>query len=514
MKPQRLVTVKYNNTYQLLRAVLIGIVVGLVISLFRLAIQGNLQLVTKLFTYFHHHPQWLVVYAFGSIVIGWLLGRMSQRHPDIKGSGIPQVEGQLMGEYDLAWWPVFWRKLVGGIIGIGSGLFLGREGPSIQLGATLGQGIGERWNLTPIERRVSIASGAAAGLAAAFNAPLASAMFIIEEVYHNFSPLVWLSVLVSAVSSNFMAMQFFGLHHDLAVGHRLSLPVDQYWHLILLGILLGLMGRLYQIVVLRLGKWTRKIKWVKPEFYPSVALLLVIPIIWWWPQTIGGGNGLVLSLTSFPLSIKLMLGLLLLRFIFSMVSYATELPGGIFLPILTLGAVLGGLYIAVMANLGLLSATYLPNFIIYAMAGYFACISKAPFTAILLIAEMVGSLSHLMPLAVVAIVAYLVVDVLQGQPVYLAMFKNFMQKQTPVFKGMTQVTTTIYAGSALADQTIAAVNWPKDCLVIGVYRGEEQIMPRGKTHLKAGDTLVVEISGEHQGENQRWVREQAQANVN
>ncbi len=197
-----------------------------------------------------------------------------------------------------------------------------------------------------------------------------------------------------------------------------------------------------------------------------------------------------------------------------MVSYATELPGGIFLPILTLGAVLGGLYIAVMANLGLLSATYLPNFIIYAMAGYFACISKAPFTAILLIAEMVGSLSHLMPLAVVAIVAYLVVDALQGQPVYLAMFKNFMQKQTPVFAGMTQVTTTIYAGSLLADQTIAEVPWPKDCLVIGVYRGEEQIMPRGSTRLKAGDTLVVEISGAHQGENQRWVRHQAQSSMN
>ncbi|MCB7112496.1 chloride channel protein, partial [Agathobacter rectalis] len=76
--------------------------------------------------------------------------------------------------------PVLWRKFFGGIISIGSGLFLGREGPSIQLGAAVGQGIAEKNTRTEIERRVGIASGAAAGLSAAFNAPIASTMFILE----------------------------------------------------------------------------------------------------------------------------------------------------------------------------------------------------------------------------------------------------------------------------------------------------------------------------------------------
>lgn len=140
----------------------------------------------------------------------------------------------------------------------------------------------------------------------------------------------------------------------------------------------------------------------------------------------------------------------------------------------------------------------LPNFIIYAMAGYFACISKAPFTAILLITEMVGSLAHLMPLAVVSMVAYLVVDLLNGQPVYNEMLQNFLQHKKIMFKGMTQMTTSIYEGSRLVDKMIKEVEWPAGCLILSIWRGEEQIIPRGDTKLKVGDTLIVELTDQDQ----------------
>ncbi|MDF4006446.1 ClC family H(+)/Cl(-) exchange transporter [Limosilactobacillus fermentum] len=490
---------KYSNARSVGRAIVIGVAVGLVASVFRLAIQDVLVLTKLAFLFFHQQPLWLLAWVAVTVPLALFLGRMVQKNPNIKGSGIPQVEGQLTGQFDEQWWPVLWRKLFGGILSIGPGLFLGREGPSIQVGATVGQGIVEgrgKKKLTAIERRVGIASGAAAGLSAAFNAPIASSMFVLEEVYHNFSPLVWLSVFISSISANFVSMQFFGLKPDLDLPHEMYFPVNQYGYLLLLGLFLGILGRLYQYVILRLGTWSRKVTWFKPAWYPVIPFLLVIPIAWWWPNTLGGGNGLIISLTNLPTSVSLFLWLFVLRFVFSMISYGSELPGGIFLPILTLGAVLGGLYCVILIHLGLIPARFLANYVIYAMAGYFACISKAPFTAILLITEMVGSLAHLMPLAVVAVVAYLVVDVLGGAPVYTAMFESFIHRQPhQSLEGITQMTTTIYAGTALDGALVKDYPWPPSCLILMVYRGEEEIVPHGDTRLQVGDTLVIQLTG-------------------
>lgn len=490
---------KYNNVRSVVRAIVIGVIVGLVASVFRLAIQDVLTLTKRAFLFFHQRPVWLLAWVAVTIPLAIFLGRMTQKNPNIKGSGIPQVEGQLTGQFDEQWWPVLWRKFFGGILSIGPGLFLGREGPSIQVGATVGQGIVEgrrKKKLTAIERRVGIASGAAAGLSAAFNAPIASSMFVLEEVYHNFSPLVWLSVFISSISANFVSMQFFGLKPSLDLPHETYFPVNQYGYLLLMGLFLGLLGRFYQYVILHLGTWSRKVKWFKPAWYPVIPFLLVIPIAWWWPDTLGGGNGLIVNLTSLPTSVSLFLGLFVLRFTFSMISYGSELPGGIFLPILTLGAVLGGLYCVIMVHLGLIPDRFLANYVIYAMAGYFACISKAPFTAILLITEMVGSLAHLMPLAVVAVVSYLVVDTLGGAPIYTAMFENFIHRQPhQALQGITQMTTTIFAGTALDGALVKDVAWPPSCLLLMVYRGEEEIVPHGDTRLQVGDTLAIQLTG-------------------
>lgn len=481
-----------NQLSQLFRAIIIGMLTGLVVSTFRLIIQHFLQFVQISFKYFHTHPLGLIPWGICSVILALLLGWMAQRNPNIKGSGIPQVEGQLTNQFDEEWWPVLWRKFIGGIFAIGSGLFLGREGPSIQLGATIGQGVEEKAKASKINRQIGIASGAAAGLSAAFNAPIAATIFILEEVYHNFSPLIWLATFVSALCSNMVSMQFFGLKPVLNVPYNYMLPNNLYWHLLVLGILLGLLGRFYQVVILHLNGWAAKLKWLPAFAYPVIPFLLVIPVAWYFPMTLGGGNELIVKLRFLPISVALFIGLFILRFVFSMISYGSQLPGGIFLPILTLGAILGAAYCAIMVQAGLMPAKYLPNFIIYAMAGYFACISKAPFTAILLITEMVGSLTHLMPLAIVAVVAYLVVDALHGEPVYTAMFNAFIgnnpdQKQ----KEDVTISTTIYAGARLDGCKVMDFVWPADSIVTIIYRGEEKIIPNGQTKLQAGDTLLV-----------------------
>ncbi|HAT53685.1 MAG TPA: ClC family H(+)/Cl(-) exchange transporter [Lactobacillus sp.] len=481
----------------------VGLISGLAVSLFRLTIEHLLDGVKLAYGAMRQEPWLLIPWIIGMIILGVLIGLLVKTSPQISGSGIPQVEGQLAGEFDEPWWPTLWKKFVGGIAAIGSGLMLGREGPSIQLGAAVGQGYATLRGQQGTNRRVAIASGAAAGLSAAFNAPIASTLFVLEEIYHNFSPLVWLTSLTSAVVSNFVSLGFFGQTPVLHIPYSSGLPLRDYGHLIVLGVVLGLLGRLYQTVLLRLPSWYEKIR--LPRYLDGVvALLLTIPVGWWWTASLGGGNSVILDLAHAHFGIVMLIALFVIRFVFSMVAYGSGLPGGIFLPILTLGAVIGAIYGQVMVSLGLLSETYVVNLIIFAMAGYFAGIGKAPFTAILLITEMVGSLKHLMPLAVVCLVAYITVDVCGGAPIYESLLGKMLSPTAERAAGFTdRLEVPVFDGSFLVGHQVREFRWPANALLIGVRRGERQVIPHGDTILRAGDTLIIET----QHENRAFIRE-------
>ncbi|CAM3192117.1 ClC family H(+)/Cl(-) exchange transporter [Lactiplantibacillus plajomi] len=486
------------------RGLLVGLIAGVVVSIFRFCIQYGLKFVQWAYVGMRAQPVWLILWVLASVAIAVFVGYLVKQSPDIKGSGIPQVEGQLAGELDYAWWPVLWRKFVGGILGIGSGLFLGREGPSIQLGATIGQGVAEKLRRTGADRRSLIAGGAAAGLSAAFNAPIASTLFILEEVYHNFSPIIWTTALASAIASNFISLNFFGLVPVLHIPYTENLPLSQYGNLIGLGIFLGVFGYLYQNVTLTMPNWYAKLR--LPSWLNGlVPFLLVIPLGLKWPQLLGGGNGVILDLAAVTPALLVLIGIFIIRFVFSTVSYGSGLPGGIFLPILSLGAVLGAIYAQAMVNLGWMPAHFVANFIIFAMAGYFAGIGKAPFTAILLITEMVGTLHHLMPLAVVSMTAFLVVDLLGGAPIYEALLEKLIRPRLPEHTGVQdRLEVPVFEGSQLEDHQVRDFKWPSESLLIAICRGERQVIPHGDTLMRAGDTLI--ILTDHA--NRAWVRRQ------
>lgn len=484
---------------------LVGLFAGIVVSVFRLLIEHMLILVQGIYGWLGQHPWWLIPWATLLVGLALVVGRWVKQTPMIKGSGIPQVEGQLAGELDYAWWPVLWKKFVSGVLGIGSGLFLGREGPSIQLGGTVAQGLAYRLGFKGTQRRLVIAGGAAAGLSAAFNAPIASTLFILEEVYHSFSTLVWLTALTSAVVANFVSNGIFGLTPVLHINYHQALPLKYYGLLLILGIGLGLLGYVYQWVTLRVGDWYARIKWLPRHLDGVIPFLAVIPIGLMWPLTLGGGNQMIVTFAKETPLLLPLIGYFILRFVFSTVSYGSGLPGGIFLPILTLGALLGAIGARAFVLLGWLPSMFVANFIIYAMAGYFAGISKAPFTAILLITEMVGTLHHLMPLAVVAIVAYITVDILGGAPIYEAMLRQLVKPAAANRDGVAdRVEYTVGENSGFDTQQVRDLTWPDGSLLVAVRRGEREVIPNGDTILKSGDTLII-FTYRH---NRAYVRQQ------
>lgn len=489
---------KTRGHYILLGTIL-GICAGIVVSLFRLGIEKLSELVEKAYHFFPSHPQWLLLWLLISVLCAIVVGLLVKSDPDIKGSGIPQVEGQLRDELSTNWFSVLWKKFVGGVISVGMGLFLGREGPSIQLGASVGQGLAEVTKANSSDTKILLSSGASAGLAAAFNAPIAALLFVVEEVHHNFSPLVWLTSFTSAIVANFVSLTIFGLKPVLHMGQIQSLPLNYYGLLIILGVLLGILGRFYQIVLLKLADWYRHLP-LPAHFYGLLPFLLVIPIGYFWPDTLGGGNQLVLAFSQGIPPLATLLFLFVLRFSFSMISYGASLPGGIFLPILSLGAVIGGIFGMTLVTFFGMDLIYVKTFVIIAMAGYFAAIGKAPLTAIILVTEMVGSLQHLMPLGVVALVAYLVVDLLGGSPIYDSLLERLVEKQTVPLQGKKVVLEfPVFADSPLDGAAVRDISWPEHCLLTSLTRGEQEVLIHGDTIVKMGDTLHILTDDTHAG---------------
>lgn len=484
----------------LLKAILVGALTGAAVGLFRYGILQTSAFWLHLFALAHQNAWWLAVIAIGFAAIGVVAGYFIKQQPHVGGSGIPEVKLELVGKLKLQWWPILWRKLIGGILVIGAGLFLGPEGPSLQLGSSIGHGAGEKLKQDKTNLRILMTTGAASGLAAAFGAPLAGTLFVLEEVIHNFSSRVWFNALAGALTADLVSTTIFGQGHSLAITYRHAFPIPLYWHLLLLGVLIGLLGHLYKTGLFSVKRLYLKIAWLPRWLHGLIPLALLVPIAYFWPLITGPGNKLILFLPKLAArSGWTMIGLLvffyLMRLVFSIVSYDSGLPSGIFLPILTMGALIGAIYGTVMVQLGLMPQCFIANLIVFSMAGLFAAVIRAPFTAIILITEMVGSLLHLFPLAIVAFVALLVDDLLGGRPIYGQLAEAMEPKKDLARTTLRedQLAVPVYESSKLVDQRVAEIAWPQDTLIEVIHRGSEDVIPNGQTKILAGDTLILAI---------------------
>lgn len=497
----------------ILKGILIGAIAGIIVSLFRLLIEEMMDHVVTLYLWLRGNPVWIIPWALIMLACAFIVGSLIKSEPNIKGSGIPQVEGTLQGEIKLKWFSVLWKKFVGGVLSVGSGLFLGREGPSIQLGAMVGQGFSEYTKASTSEKKIFISSGAAAGLGAAFNAPIAGLLFVIEEVHHHFSPLIWLTSLTAALTANLISLNFFGLKPVLFIANVPSLPLKYYGLLILLGIILGILGYVYQVMLLSLPQLYKR-SYLPEHLYGIIPFLLIIPIALFFPHYLGGGNQIVLSIGEQIFPLIVLISLFVLRFIFSMVSYGANLPGGIFLPILTLGALIGAIYGTILHRWFGMDPMLIRDFAIFAMAGYFTAIGKAPLTAIILVTEMVGNITHLMPLAVCSLTAYVVNDLLGGNPIYESLLERLLNGHLPSITGnKTIIEFPVTAESTLDGTMVRDFNWPKEMLLISIRRGSSEILTHGDTVMKVGDLLMILTDEGYTKKIKTQIRERSDAAI-
>ena len=207
---------------------LTGVLAGLVVLFYRVALQFADKWLEEILAFIGRNPLRIAGWFFVLILLAVLVGKMVKWEPMISGSGIPQVEGEITGKLTQNWRRVLPAKFLGGFLCLLGGLSLGREGPSIQLGAMAGQGISQALDRNKTEERHLMTCGASAGLAAAFHAPLAGMMFALEEIHKGFSVSVLISVMTASVTADYIASYIIGLDPVFQFQLEKVLPGTEY----------------------------------------------------------------------------------------------------------------------------------------------------------------------------------------------------------------------------------------------------------------------------------------------
>jgi len=483
--------------------ILVGAFSGFAIVAFRFALELAEHLRSIIYPYLSA-GSWIysILWFLLLLIIAYVIHRIVTFEPMSAGSGIPQVKGTILGIFKMHWGRILIGKMLGGTLAIGAGLSLGREGPSIQMGAVVGQGLSRLLGRTRMEERYLITSGASAGLAAAFNAPLAGVIFSLEELHKNFSSAVLLPTIAAALTADVISQYFFGAN---PIFHFLGLPIlpaKHYGLVILLGIFTGVSAIAFNKALVKTLDYYDKQSWVTGWKKIAVPLMLAGLLGFSLPEILGGGNDLVNTLASVPLELSLLCILLLAKFLFTMISYGSGVPGGIFLPLLVIGALTGAIFGDISIQYGFIDVAYRTNLIILSMAAYFSAVVKSPVTGSILIMEMTASFNHMLPLIIISITAYLIADLAKTRPIYDELLSRSLAKQGAHTKHGSDkkrmvLEIPVGSGSALEGKLIKDVCWPPSCLLVSIKRGENELVPKGDARMITGDYLFILTDVDH-----------------
>ncbi len=404
-----------EDRISILLSFVIGALVGLVVVAFIL-LTGRLAV--RMYPPGSAAWRRILVPTAGSLFSGYLLWRY---FPDARGSGIPQTKFAIFIHNGYISLKTVIGKFLCCSISLASGIALGREGPSVQIGAGIASVLGRRFGLSATTVRDLVPMGSAAALAAAFNTPIAAVLFSLEEVLDDLHAPVLGAVVISSATS------WMFLH--LILGDEPLFHVPAY-HLVsniefaiyaILGLIGGLGSVVFVKLLLAIRAWFRQLpKWTG-WFQPAIGGLAVGLMGWFMPEVLGVGYDYVEKVLGGDLALKTVVLLALLKIVGTATCYGSGNAGGIFGPSLFIGATIGGAVGSVAHSLFPAQTAGPGAYALIGMGAAFAGIVRTPLTSVIMIFEMTRDYSIIVPLMIANLIAFLVSYGLQREPIYEAL---------------------------------------------------------------------------------------------
>ncbi|WP_458455483.1 ClC family H(+)/Cl(-) exchange transporter [Methanobrevibacter sp.] len=475
------------------QGIMVGIFAGLMVCLYRFLLYGSEHILREYLTVINGNLIYTILFFVVLAIMGLLVDCLTRWEEDSAGSGIPQVYAEVKGHMEANWAKVLFSKIVSGVLTALGGLSLGPEGPSVQIGGMAGKGVAKLFNGSKTDELRLILVGSAVGITAAFNAPLAGVIFVFEEINHGFDKTLVFIALVSAIVSDFISKVIFGQSTALTFPIH-NIPLEAYWVLIVLGVIIGLLGYVYNVGMIKSSDIVAKLKipsWLKFVLVFMVSGVVALTI----PEISDGGHFMMDMLDIAMPSLGVLMMLLVLKYLFSMFSFSSGAPGGIFLPILVLGAYIGAVFGSAIVPVFGFEHDLIYKFIVISMAGFFAATVRSPITGVVLIAEMSGSTESLVAMIIVSLIAYMIPTLLGNEPIYESLYDRLLLNKNREFvKKPSKHVLSEYLvplDCNYINFKIKDIPFPKNAIVVSVIRNGKYVIPTEDFHIKYSDQIQV-----------------------
>ena len=404
----------------IVQAILVGLISGMLVVGFKVSINSLFWTIQKFLNAFSTWQKALIfplITTLGGLISGFLVFKFA---PETKGSGIPYVKMTMARMGNMTRIRSIVVKFFSFFSGIGTGLSLGREGPSVQLGAGAGALVGRLFKMSGTNQDKLIAAGAGSAIGATFNAPIAGTIFVLEELVQKFTPALLFPVLVATVSAASLARHFLGSNPSFDLPKlQGGITLENIHVCIILGLVAGLLGVLFSKVIFFNNKLFDKMSKIPNYFKPAIAGLAVGLIGLVIPYVLGSGNFSVDLLLQHKFSLGLVLIIFIAKFFVTPFCFGSGAAGGIFLPMLMLGSFLGYIVSTVCNSFGFHTDPIV--IAILGMGAFLSAVARTPITAVVMVFEMTGGYSHILPIMLSAAIADLVAEKLNQKPIYASL---------------------------------------------------------------------------------------------
>lgn len=502
-------SVYFNAVQLVLVGSVTGIFVGAIVTLYNLCASFLEGTAKDIYSFVRQNPAFIPLLFIVLLVGAFLLSVAIRLVPMIKGSGIPQTEGATRGVIRFKWYRDAVTMFAVSLLSIFMGLSAGAEGPSVHIGATVGDGVSSVTRRNEMIRRYQITGGACAGLAIAIGAPMSGMAFAFEEAHKRFTPEVFIcafsSVIAGMLTKTALFMLFgLNLHGGFSAFFLAEIDVLEYGFVVLSAIICGLLGVLLFKSVFWVRKLLKKInlkkRWQTDWLKMSIAVLIGGLFSLITVNLMGGGHAFIESLgslasqqtpTIFGIPIIYTLAIvLIMKALVTVLNMGASVPCGTFIPMLAIGACIGALTSEIWVNLGMSNASK-DTIIMICMASFFATVVKAPITAVIMVVEMTHSFTPLLPVIIGVSIGYFIGDIARTDSIYETLLEQIVEESDQKIKKESfKFTFTAMPLSIAIGREIRDVLWPNNARVTNIVRGDEMVFPSADTVILEGDVLT------------------------
>lgn len=419
-----------------LQAILVGLISGLLVVLFKICINELFVFIQNSIAHFdllHKLFIFPIITTLGGLISGILVFKFA---PETKGSGIPFVKMVMARMGNITRLRSIIIKFIAGVAGIGTGLSLGREGPSVQLGAGAGALVGKIFKMRGTDQSKLVAAGAGSAIGATFNAPIAGTVFVLEELTNKFSANLLFPVLVATVTAASVARHFLGNNPSFTIPYIThDLSFEGISVCIILGIIAGFLGVAFAKIIYKNNDFFENINKLPNWLKPAIAGFVIGIIGLFIPYVLGSGNLSVDLLLQHKLTLTTVLLVFVAKFFITPFCFGSGAVGGIFLPMLMLGSFLGYIIASVFNIFGIQTDAIVMSMI--GMGAFLSAVARTPITAVVMVFEMTAGYTHILPIMLSAAIADLVAEKLNHRPIYASLIVN--QVKSPEAKHLSKL---------------------------------------------------------------------------